>query len=115
MLLILKNLRAAASPTTKLLLIDLIVPYACSVDPSSIPGGTIPGALLPPPPEPVLANLGEANVQPYFADIHMLSFRGSQERTVGEFVSLASQAGWTIVKIYRPAGSELMQLEGECA
>jgi len=112
---ILKHLRAAASPTTQLLVIDPMAPYACRVDVTSTVSGTIPGAFLPPPPAPVLANLGEANTSVYYADMHMLTMFGAQERTIDEFVSLTGKAGWKIVKVHRPTGSELIQLECKCA
>jgi len=111
---ILKHLRAAASPATKLLIVDPIVPYTCPIlEPSSTPGGAIPGGILPPPPSP-LVNLGQANTTVYFADIEMFNIFGAQERTIGEFVALAGEAGWMIVKVYRPTGSELQQIECEC-
>ena len=45
---ILKNLRAAAKPDTRLVIFDLLMPHVCAV-----PGGP------PPPPSPLLGNLGE--------------------------------------------------------
>ncbi len=44
---ILKNLRAAAKPTTRLVIFDALMPHVCAV-----PGGP------PPPPSPLLGNLG---------------------------------------------------------
>jgi hypothetical protein len=45
---ILKNLRAAAKPATRLVIFDALMPHVCVV-----PGGS------PPPPWPLLGNLGE--------------------------------------------------------
>jgi hypothetical protein len=45
---ILKNLRAAALPATRLVIFDALMPHVCAV-----PGGP------PPPPSPLLGNLGE--------------------------------------------------------
>lgn len=65
-------LRARAAPTTQLLIVDTVLPYAC-VDstqegPSSEP---IPGALrtLVPDGSPLLANLGRAHASLYQLDI----------------------------------------------
>jgi hypothetical protein len=44
---ILKNLRAAAKPTTRLVIFDSLMPHVCAV-----PGGP------PPPPSPLLGNVG---------------------------------------------------------
>lgn len=44
---ILKHLRAAAKPDTRLVIFDTLMPHVCAV-----PGG------LPPPPSPLLGNLG---------------------------------------------------------
>ena len=46
---ILKHLRAAAKPDTRLVIFDALMPHSCVV-----PGGP------PPPPSPLLGNLGEA-------------------------------------------------------
>ena len=45
---ILKHLRAAAKPDTRLIIFDTLMPHVCAV-----PGGP------PPPPSPLLGNLGE--------------------------------------------------------
>ena len=45
---ILKNLRAVARPDTRLVIFDILMPHVCFV-----PGGP------PPPPSPLLGNLGE--------------------------------------------------------
>jgi hypothetical protein len=52
--LILKNLREAASPSSKLIIFEMIMPYACEYD------GPLAQAMLPfeKAPAPLLANLG---------------------------------------------------------
>jgi hypothetical protein len=51
----LKHLRASAQPTTTMIFVDSIVPYAGRGDSA---GFDIPGAAMPPAPEPLLPNLG---------------------------------------------------------
>ncbi|KAF9487241.1 S-adenosyl-L-methionine-dependent methyltransferase [Pleurotus eryngii] len=58
---ILRTLREAASPT-RLVIVDQIVPYACS-SPGAL--GEIEGATLIEAPSPILANLGEATSGAY--------------------------------------------------
>ena len=65
---ILKNLREAAQPYTRLVLHDMIMQHACAdSDAEDIPvqGG------LPPPPSPLLANWGRANAFSYTMDMQV--------------------------------------------
>lgn len=64
---ILKHLRGAAQSTTKLIVIEHLVPLACEEDDTykHIPGA-VPATL---PPKPLLPNLGIVNMVPYFLDI----------------------------------------------
>lgn len=93
---ILQRLRDAATPTTMLMLIDTIVVHPC---PS--PSVTIPGGSLPPPPSPLLANLGVANASTHFADLSMFVHFNAQERTLKHMVELLAGAGWEVVRVYR--------------
>lgn len=70
---ILSQLRASAQPTTKLLIMDNIVPYAC---PTSSEFPDIPGSEIPPVPSPLLPNLGIANARLFATDmtVRTLSF-----------------------------------------
>ncbi|KAI0063786.1 S-adenosyl-L-methionine-dependent methyltransferase [Artomyces pyxidatus] len=80
---ILKNLRAAASSSSKLVIFDAMMPYACA-DPSG-----------PPSPYPLLGNLGLA-VGGYvtMADLQMFNMANGQERTLAQFVQLGNASGW---------------------
>jgi hypothetical protein len=59
---ILKQLASAAAPSTKLVLVEYLLPYAtpggASAPPSTV---EIPGAARPPVPEPLLACAGMEN------------------------------------------------------
>jgi hypothetical protein len=66
---ILKQLRDAAQMTTKLIVIEHLVPLACGEDETykHIPGA-VPATL---PPKPLLPNLGIVNMVPYAVDIQV--------------------------------------------
>jgi hypothetical protein len=64
--LILKALRPSATPDTKLILMENIVPYAVAGSEQNIPGDKAPV-----PPAPLLPNLGVVNLACYIADIHV--------------------------------------------
>jgi hypothetical protein len=68
---VLIQLRAAAQPTTKLLLVEYIIPYAA---PASNEFPDIPGSASPPVPEPLLPNLGIASSTSYMLDMHVCYF-----------------------------------------
>ncbi len=70
---ILRQLRAAAGAHTKLLIGDMLLPYACD-DPNSGSGSesdivTKSASPFVPSDSPLLPNLGKANVHGYLADI----------------------------------------------
>ncbi len=67
---ILRQLRAAAGAHTKLLIGDMLLPYACD-DPNSAGGSESDNVTSPfvPSDSPLLPNLGKANVHGYLADI----------------------------------------------
>ena len=94
---ILKNLRAAAGPQTVLVVNDNIISYAS-------PGGrnveTIPGTATVPPPEPLLANKGEANIMAYLADMQMLTSLNGSERTIMQYDELCVASGWKLERVH---------------
>ena len=57
---ILRRLRDAAAPSTKLVIIGCITDYACRFPKDKAEAS---------PPEPLLANLGGANIFPYSLDL----------------------------------------------
>lgn len=64
---LLRGLRSSAQPTTKLIIVDHILPFACKAGSiySDVPGSD---TLDPNAPEPLLANLGIANLSGYLMD-----------------------------------------------
>ncbi|KAF8887615.1 S-adenosyl-L-methionine-dependent methyltransferase [Infundibulicybe gibba] len=102
---ILGRLHAVASPVTRLIIIDKIVPYACPPPPEH---ARIEGANLPSPPAPLLANFGEVNSDAYLLDFTMMAVTGGQERTLGEFEEITQGAGWKIEWVFQ--GSSLSEI-----
>ncbi|KAI0653061.1 S-adenosyl-L-methionine-dependent methyltransferase [Cubamyces menziesii] len=98
---ILKNLRAAAGPDTKLIINDTILPLACE-DPattSAEDGPTLPP--LVPKGSAILPNMGNATLSGYLVDISMMTVLNAKERTLEEFKALALSAGWKVVSVDR--------------
>ena len=60
---ILKRLREAAGETTKLVVIDTVLNYACESDGSSA------NPFMSAPPKPLLPNMGAASLLPYNVDL----------------------------------------------
>jgi hypothetical protein len=65
---ILRRLSAAARPTTKLILCDVVVPYAA---PSNEDFAGIPGTSVAPVPYPLLPNLGTVSNWAVMADLQV--------------------------------------------
>ncbi|TFY78717.1 hypothetical protein EWM64_g5297 [Hericium alpestre] len=95
-LTILRHLRAAAAPTTRLIVVDNLIPYACEEKSTE----DIPGAERRLPPAPLLANRGQANAIPYITDIQMMALLNGQERTITHVRNLLEQTGWKLVQVY---------------
>ncbi|KAL0952701.1 hypothetical protein HGRIS_006937 [Hohenbuehelia grisea] len=100
---ILTHLRAAATPDTRLVVMDSIIPYACH-DPSASTRESIKGYEPEEAPAPLLSNYGSASAMAYYADIVMYISVNSQERTITHHVDLLRSAGWKIVAVHRPQG-----------
>ncbi|KAH7103685.1 O-methyltransferase [Auriculariales sp. MPI-PUGE-AT-0066] len=97
---ILKHLRAAASAKTRLIVIEQIVPYACAgapIDTSHIKGAA--EVALPPPPAPLIANMGFVSLPAYLGDMGMLAMCNGRERTLAQFEELFKSAGWEIEEV----------------
>lgn len=64
---ILQYLRDAAAPSTRLMIIDSLMSYACAEEDIKV----IPGAGRPTPPAPLLPNGGHASTISYYQDIQV--------------------------------------------
>ncbi|KAF8135213.1 O-methyltransferase [Mycena galopus ATCC 62051] len=90
---ILQRLRAAATPSTKLVFIERIVP-------DSGPASGMSGADRPRAPDPLLPNWGPASAYIYLSDIMMHNLLGATERTLQEFIDILNLGGWTLVQVH---------------
>lgn len=95
---ILRRLRDAAQPATRLLIADHLLPYACTA-PSA--HASVPGTQLRAPPQPLLPNLGRASAYAYLLDVCMMSMANARARTLDEQIAVASRAGWRVVEVRR--------------
>ncbi|KAF8492246.1 S-adenosyl-L-methionine-dependent methyltransferase [Gautieria morchelliformis] len=100
---ILIRLRASAIPTTKLLILDSIMPFTCH-DPSADNDSRIPGAVPKEAPAPLLANFGAVSELIYCADSTMFTMFNSQERTITQFETLLLNTGWKLTIVRRQEG-----------
>ncbi|KAF8719121.1 hypothetical protein AX14_011411 [Amanita brunnescens Koide BX004] len=103
---ILKQLRNAASFSTKLICLEMILPYACHDE----EGDDITAGASPEAPKPLLANWGSVNDFVYLSDIAMLVLSNSQERTMRHFNQLFRSAGWNITAVLRQLGADVSPL-----
>lgn len=98
----LRHLRDAATPSTRLIISDRILPYACPS--SSSLESSIPGAAPRVAPKPLLANFGRASSTTFGLDMGVQVVFNGLERTISELVDVTSQAGWKIERINRIPG-----------
>ncbi|KAJ7749594.1 O-methyltransferase [Mycena maculata] len=101
---ILKHLREAAQDTTRLIVLEYILPFACAEDETY---RHIPGAIPPdPPPKPLLANKGIVGMVRYLVDMQMMVLLNGCDRTFPHYWNLFREAGWEIEQVYHPAGTQ---------
>ncbi|KAI0084838.1 S-adenosyl-L-methionine-dependent methyltransferase [Irpex rosettiformis] len=95
----LKQLRAAATSNTQLVVIDNVIAYAC---PDSQETLDIPGAaqVRPVSPTPLLPNFGTASAMTYLLDISLLAGLNGKERTVAQFADIYQKSGWKLVSVH---------------
>lgn len=93
---ILQRLREAAAPSTRLVIVDSLVAYACTEETVK----DIPGAQRPICPEPLLPNEGYASAVSYYEDLMMLEIMNGRERTISEVRALLEQTGWKLVAMH---------------
>jgi hypothetical protein len=97
---ILRHLRDAATPSTQLVVVDNLMPYACVDDSLK----DVPGAELALPPAPLLPNWGHASAVSYYEDLGMLLLMNGKERTMRDVRALLESSGWKLVRIvHNPA------------
>ncbi|KAJ7342673.1 O-methyltransferase [Mycena albidolilacea] len=111
---ILAQLRAAATPTTKLIIVDQIIPTPPQATRSSTPSPAQCGLPRPPPCSatwaqraPFLTLHGIAGLVIPICDAAMQMYAplNGRERTMGGFVDVCGKAGRKIVQVYHLPGS----------
>jgi hypothetical protein len=110
---ILLQLSRAATPSTRLVIIDAILPYTTSTS-APLPLDNIPGVAHANVPSPLLSSTGEDNtfnlsVLVSTASLvqsneptdqwQMMSMFMAQERTIGEYVELFQGSGWKLAHV----------------
>ncbi|KAK7449180.1 hypothetical protein VKT23_013328 [Stygiomarasmius scandens] len=95
---IMSQLRAAARPDTKMILLEFVVPYTCNTESQF---AHIPGAENDPAPWPLLPSLGPATSHVYFVDMRMMNSCNAPERTLGAWIALAEGTGWELEAVKR--------------
>ncbi|KAJ7486607.1 hypothetical protein FB451DRAFT_1026520, partial [Mycena latifolia] len=102
----LRHLRAAALPTTRLVIAEKIVPFASRVDSRS---DDIPGASRPPQKLPCSPTGMAVTSDEWILQMHV--FFGGVERTLDGFREVLVESGWQLVEVkHCPAGSPLSHL-----
>jgi len=107
---ILHHLRAAALPTTRLVILEKIVPFASVEDLDESRTKDIPGAFRPSAEYPLLPNWGPATADLYLYDLTMHVLLGGVERTLEGFWNLLEPSGWKLVEVHHCPGSQLSHL-----
>ncbi|KAJ7602619.1 O-methyltransferase [Mycena polygramma] len=107
---ILGHLRAAATPTTRLVIIEKIVPFASAEDIALSRANEIPGASRPVAEFPLLPNWGAATADLYLYDLTMHVLLGGVERTLDGFWYVLARSGWKLVEVHHCPGSQLSHL-----
>ncbi|KAF8579514.1 O-methyltransferase [Ramaria rubella] len=100
---ILLNLRKASNKSTKLILADFVIPYAC---PNDSADRMVPGAAMKAVKAPLLANLGKATANAYWIDMTMQVLLNGQERTLPHHIDILAQAGWRVISVFRAQNSQ---------
>ncbi|KAL0574006.1 hypothetical protein V5O48_007950 [Marasmius crinis-equi] len=86
---ILRHLRSAASPSSRVIVMNNLATHTCEV-PSSFPKA----------PYPLLANFGVASAGWDTAlDMEMLTYFNTRDRTIHEFTELGRAAGWKLEEV----------------
>ncbi|KDQ14194.1 hypothetical protein BOTBODRAFT_174982 [Botryobasidium botryosum FD-172 SS1] len=95
---LLRRVRDACSPASKVILADHLIPFACPTPPNSETASLVK---KPDVPAPLLNNMGVS--RGYLLDIFMMSLYNAQERTIEQWNSVVTKADFKIDYI---AGNE---------
>ncbi|KAI0795363.1 S-adenosyl-L-methionine-dependent methyltransferase [Irpex lacteus] len=95
----LTQLRAAATPSTQLVVVDNVISYACLDSQETL---NIPGVkeVRPTAPKPLLPNFGTASAMTYLLDVSLMTGLNGKERTAAQFAEIYKQSGWKLVRVH---------------
>jgi len=104
---ILKRVRDASSETTKLVVVDRIIPYACRLPENGEHEEDlkIPGIQKDETPEPLFPHFGGASISSSRGDLNMMVLVNGQERTITHFRKLFQSTGWHISRVHQTDAS----------
>ncbi|KAJ7863601.1 O-methyltransferase [Mycena olivaceomarginata] len=94
---ILRSLRSAALPSTRLVIGERILPLASRVGSKS---DNIRGTSRPTAKAPLLPNWGPGMADSYLYDLSMQILLGGVERTLDGFQEILAEAGWQLVEVH---------------
>jgi len=97
---VLKGVRNAMAPTSKLLIHEFAVPSLVRSNSDAVQQAA----------EPLLPNYGVARSFPYTVDMHMMNNLNARERTIDQFKALASKANLKINKVYDAGELSILEL-----
>ncbi|KAJ6548617.1 S-adenosyl-L-methionine-dependent methyltransferase [Mycena capillaripes] len=99
------HLRDAALPTTRLVIIEMIQPFASGEELADSKAKQIPGAARPTAAPPFLPNWGAATADVYFLDLNLHVLLGGVERTLDGLYGILLKSGWKLVEVHHCSGS----------
>ncbi|KAF9465682.1 S-adenosyl-L-methionine-dependent methyltransferase [Collybia nuda] len=92
---IMKRIREAANPSSKLIFFEIGIPYACA-DPTKYEADVERRTA----PFPLIPNLGKGGgSDPTSVDMTMLNLLNGQGRNVGQFIELGNATGWKLTSV----------------
>ncbi|KAL0571306.1 hypothetical protein V5O48_010656 [Marasmius crinis-equi] len=103
---ILRNVAKAMSPSSRLLIHDVVLHHPCRQ--SATREGKLSTEAAP---EPLLPNYGTGNIFHFNQNINMLATFNSCERTPEEFITLGEQASLELIKIWALSGLSLLEFK----
>ncbi|ETW76185.1 hypothetical protein HETIRDRAFT_390575 [Heterobasidion irregulare TC 32-1] len=101
---ILKNIRAALKPGSRVLIHEYIVPSNVDLEPESG---------METAPEPLLPNYGYGSARTYLQDVNMLILLNAGERTLNEFKDIGARAGLRFVQVWDFLETGLVEFEAD--
>ncbi|KAJ3761994.1 S-adenosyl-L-methionine-dependent methyltransferase [Lentinula raphanica] len=104
--LILKNVRKAMKPSSRVIIHDTVLRNAVCVRDSV---DDYANAQIDLAPEPLLPNYGVARVRTYELDMTMMNLLNSKARTLPEFVELGKKCGLKFEKLYGTGETDLVE------